>query len=65
MSRPSWESAAFLNRTHQVYPSLPRYTGAGDVNDGANYVQGLALSTKRFRRWAGEDFFHPFTPIQG
>lgn len=57
----------FVHRSRPVfpYPSLPEYTGQGDPNDGANYVQGPPLYHKLSPRWAGEDFFVPFVPSDG
>lgn len=56
-----------VNRTRPVYPYpyLPEYTGYGDANDGANFVQGMPLYTKRSPHWAGEDYFTPYTPVEG
>ncbi|KAG7376752.1 Tannase and feruloyl esterase [Phytophthora pseudosyringae] len=44
------------------YPSLAKYTGQGDANDAANYVEGTPLYTAKTFDWAGHTFFEPYAP---
>jgi hypothetical protein len=59
---PPPASAAALPRSRPVYPfpAVARYTGQGDANVAANYVEGSALVNEAVRNWAGEDMFKPY-----
>uniref|UniRef100_H3G6Y7 feruloyl esterase n=1 Tax=Phytophthora ramorum TaxID=164328 RepID=H3G6Y7_PHYRM len=60
---PPWMAAApAVTRSRPVfpYPSLAKYTGQGDANDAANFVQGAPLYTDKTADWAGQSFFEPY-----
>ncbi|KAL4106461.1 hypothetical protein PRIC1_004512 [Phytophthora ramorum] len=62
---PPWMAAApAVTRSRPVfpYPSLAKYTGQGDANDAANFVQGAPLYTDKTADWAGQSFFEPYVP---
>ncbi|KAG2785169.1 hypothetical protein Pcac1_g5289 [Phytophthora cactorum] len=44
------------------YPRLAKYTGTGDANDAANYIEGAPLYTDKTADWAGQSFFEPYMP---
>ncbi|POM73589.1 Hypothetical protein PHPALM_9551 [Phytophthora palmivora] len=63
---PPWMPAMTptITRSRPIYPypSLAKYSGQGDVNDAANYIEGEPLYTDKTRDWAGESFFEPYVP---
>ncbi|EGZ18707.1 hypothetical protein PHYSODRAFT_255519 [Phytophthora sojae] len=62
---PPWMPAALVvTRSRPVfpYPSLAKYTGRGDANDAANFVEGAPLFTDKTAEWAGQSFFEPYAP---
>ncbi|KAE9023929.1 hypothetical protein PR002_g11592 [Phytophthora rubi] len=62
---PPWMPAApVVTRSRPVfpYPSLAKYTGQGDANDAANFVEGAPLFTDKTADWAGQSFFEPYEP---
>ncbi|KAG7382329.1 Tannase and feruloyl esterase [Phytophthora boehmeriae] len=65
--QPPWMPAAPVHRTRPVfpYPSLAKYSGQGDANDAANFVEGAPLYTAPTAAWAGQDFFDPYMPRTG
>ncbi|RLN27125.1 hypothetical protein BBJ28_00019170 [Nothophytophthora sp. Chile5] len=63
--RPSWVQApptVMRSRPVFPYPSLAKYTGEGDVNNAASFVEGAPLYTNPTREWAGQSFFEPYVP---
>jgi hypothetical protein len=62
---PPWMPAtSTVTRSRPVfpYPALAKYTGQGDANDAANYVEGAPLYTAKTAEWAGQSFFEPYVP---
>lgn len=57
-------SSASRSRPVYPYPALPKFTGAGDSSDAANYAAGDALYTNATAAWLGDDFFDAYTPIE-
>ncbi|GMF60760.1 unnamed protein product [Phytophthora fragariaefolia] len=63
---PPWiQVAPVVTRSRPVfpYPSLAKYTGYGDANDPANFVEGAPLYNEKTADWAGQRFFDPYVPL--
>ncbi|KAI9339546.1 Tannase/feruloyl esterase [Zopfochytrium polystomum] len=58
-------AAMATNRPVYPYPMLPKYTGSGSLLEAANFVAGEPLYTQKTAFWLGQDFFDPYTPIEG
>uniref|UniRef100_H3GR75 feruloyl esterase n=1 Tax=Phytophthora ramorum TaxID=164328 RepID=H3GR75_PHYRM len=56
-------STTYRTRPAYPYPSVAKYSGSGDVNDAANWVEGDALYSNLTAYWLGVDFFDVFTPV--
>ncbi|RLN81760.1 hypothetical protein BBJ28_00023827 [Nothophytophthora sp. Chile5] len=58
-------SSASVTRPIYPYPGVAKYIGSGSINDSANFEEGAPLYTNLTGYWLGQDFFDPYTPIEG
>ncbi|KAG6612454.1 uncharacterized protein IUM83_10566 [Phytophthora cinnamomi] len=62
---PPWmsaESVVIRSRPVFPYPSLAKYSGQGDANDAANFIEGAPLYTDKTADWVGQSFFNSYVP---
>ncbi|KAK1942878.1 putative esterase [Phytophthora citrophthora] len=58
-------SATNVTRPVYPYPSVAKYIGTGSVDNAANFEEGEPLYTSLTHYWLGQDFYNPYTPIEG
>ncbi|EGZ18417.1 hypothetical protein PHYSODRAFT_315233 [Phytophthora sojae] len=58
-------SSTNVTRPVYPYPAIAKYVGSGSIDDAANFGEGAPLYTYLTGYWLGQDFFNPFTPIEG